>query len=137
LVAKSIAAINAGLNVAQLVYTTTQGEQQGVEFSIERTETKKLDRAQGGFASYDLIGKIVEGTTLTRRSVAAILMGIDRKKLRLFRGNPEEFISRAADIINKQKATRGGAHKCTPRAEEPYSQDIFTMSRARTSTQGR
>ncbi|SLM18268.1 conserved hypothetical protein [uncultured spirochete] len=131
LVAKSIAAINAGLNVAQLVYTTTQGEQQGVEFSIERTETKKLDRAQGGFASYDLIGKIVEGTTLTRRSVAAILMGIDRKKLQLFRGNPEEFISRAADIINKQKASVVVEHiMYAPSAEEPYSQDIFTMSRA-------
>jgi type III restriction enzyme len=131
LVAKSIAAINAGLNVAQLVYTTTQGEQQGVEFSIERTETKKLDRAQGGFTGYDLIGKIVEGTTLTRRSVAAILMGIDRKKLQLFRGNPEEFISRAADIINKQKASIVVEHiMYAPSAEEPYSQDIFTMSRA-------
>ncbi len=131
LVAKSIAALNAGLNVAQLVYTTTQGEQQGVEFSIERTETKKLDRAQGGFAGYDLIGKIAEGTTLTRRSVAAILMGTDRKKLRLFRGNPEEFISRATDIINRQKASVVVEHiMYAPSAEEPYSQDIFTMSRA-------
>lgn len=131
LVKKSIEAINAGLNVAQLVYTTTQGEQQGVEFNIERTETKKLDRAQGGFASYDLIGKIAEGTMLTRRSVAAILMGIDKKKLQLFRGNPEEFISKAADIINKQKASVVVEHiTYAPSAEEPYSQDIFTMSRA-------
>ena len=131
LVKKSIAAINADLNVAQLVYTTTQGEQQGVEFNIERTETKKLDRAQGGFASYDLIGKIAEGTTLTRRSVVAILMGIDRKKLRLFRGNPEEFISRATDIINKQKASIVVEHiSYAPSAQEPYSQDIFTMSRS-------
>jgi type III restriction enzyme len=76
-----------------------------VDFNVERTETKKLDRARGGLATYDIIGKISEGTSLTRRTVTAILDGIKKERLWLFRENPEEFIAKAATIINKQKAS--------------------------------
>ena len=98
---------------------------------MEHAVTKKLDRAQGSFAEYDLIGKIAEATTLTRRSAAAILSGMKQDKLWLFRENPEEFISKVADIINRQKAAVVVEHiTYTPSAEEPYSQDIFNISRA-------
>jgi type III restriction enzyme len=131
LIEKSIAAINSELRVARLSYTLTKGEQIGTDFNVEHTETKKLDRAQGSFAEYDLIGKIAEGTTLTRRTVTAILNGILREKLWLFRENPEEFITKVAGIINRQKASVVVEHiTYTPSAEEPYSQDIFNMSRA-------
>ena len=131
LIEKSITAINTDLRVAKLTYTLTRGEQIGTEFNVEHTVTKKLDRAQGSFAEYDLIGKIAEATTLTRRSAAAILAGIKQDKLWLFRENPEEFITKAADIINRQKAAVVVEHiTYTPSAEEPYSQDIFNMSRA-------
>jgi type III restriction enzyme len=40
-----------------LTYTLTKGEQTGTDFNVERTQTKRLDRAQGSFAAYDLIGK--------------------------------------------------------------------------------
>ncbi len=130
LIEKSIAAINAELRVARLSYTLTKGEQEGTDFSIERTETKRLDRQQGSLADYDIIGKIAEGATLTRRSVAAILAGIGKDKLWLFRANPEEFISNVANIINKQKASVVVEHiTYIPSAEEPYKQDIFNMSR--------
>jgi type III restriction enzyme len=131
LIQKSIAAINAELRVARLSYTITRGEQEGIEFNVERTETKKLDRAQGSYAEYDLIGKIAESATLTRRTVTAILKGILPKKLWLFRENPEEFITKTAGIINRQKASVVVEHiTYVPSAEEPYSQDIFNMSRA-------
>lgn len=131
LIEKSIAAINSELRVARLSYTLTKGEQIGTDFNVEHTETKKLDRAQGSFAEYDLIGKIAEGTTLTRRTVTAILSGILREKLWLFRENPEEFITKVAGIINRQKASVVVEHiTYTPSAEEPYSQDIFNMSRS-------
>ena len=96
---KSIVAINSELRVSKLTYTLTRGEQTGTEFNVEHTVTKKLDRAQGSFAEYDLIGKIAEATTLTRRSAATILSGMKQDKLWLFRENPEEFISKVADII--------------------------------------
>ncbi|MBC7087867.1 MAG: DEAD/DEAH box helicase family protein [Tissierellales bacterium] len=130
LIEKSITAINSDLRVAKLAYTLTKGEQIGAEFNVEHTVTKKLDRAHGSFVEYDLIGKIAEATTLTRRSAAAILSGIKKDKLWLFRENPEEFITKVADIINHQKAAVVVEHiTYTPSAEEPYSQDIFNMSR--------
>ena len=131
LIEKSIAAINSELRVAKLTYTLTRGEQTGTEFNVEHTVTKKLDRTQGSFAEYDLVGKIAEATTLTRRSASAILAGMKQDKLWLFRENPEEFITKVADIVNRQKAAVVVEHiTYTPSAEEPYSQDIFNMSRA-------
>jgi len=131
LIAKSISAINAELIVSRLSYTITKGEQDGTEFNTERTVTKNLDRTQGSFAEYDLIGKISEGTTLTRRTVAAILNGINSKQLYLFQVNPEEFLSNTIALINQQKASVVVEHiTYVPSAAEPYSQDIFNMSRA-------
>ena len=128
---KSIAAIDAELKVARLSYTLTKGSQEGTDFNVERTETKKLDRAHGGLATYDIIGKISEGTSLTRRTVTEILDGIKKECLWLFRENPEEFIAKVVVIINKQKASVVVEHiTYAPSAEEPYSQDIFNMSRA-------
>ncbi|SMG46958.1 hypothetical protein [Dethiosulfovibrio salsuginis] len=101
-----------------------------MDFNVERTETKKLDRAHGGLATYDIIGKIAEGTSLTRRTITAILGGIKKERLWLFRENPEEFISKIVVIINKQKASVVVEHiTYAPSAEEPYSQEIFNMSR--------
>jgi type III restriction enzyme len=131
LTSKSIAAIDAELKVARLSYTLTKGSQEGTDFNVERTETKRLDHAHGGLATYDIIGKIAEGTNLTRRTVTAILDGIAKDKLRLFRENSEEFIAKVIGIINKQKASVVVEHiTYAPSAEEPYSQDIFNMSRA-------
>lgn len=131
LIKKSIVAVNSELRVAKLTYTLTTGEQTGIEFVRDRTETMKLNRAKGSSAEYDLVGKIAKATTLTRRSATAILSGIVPKKLWLFRENPEEFIANVSKIINRQKASVVIEHiTYSPSAEEPYSQDIFNMSRA-------
>ncbi len=108
----------------------TRGEQEGAEFNVEHTERKRLDRARGSLALYDLIGKIAEGTTLTRRIVTAILTGVKPSKLWLFSENPEEFITKVCGIINGGKASVIVDHiTCVTSAEEPYTQDIFNMSR--------
>lgn len=131
LIQKSIAAINSELRVARLTYTLTKGEQTGTDFDVKRTETKRLERTHGSYAEYDLIGKVAEGTTLTRRTATAILNGISREKLWLFQGNPEEFIAKISGIINRQKASVVVEHiTYSPSAEEPYTQAIFNMSRA-------
>ena len=44
---------------------------------------------------YDLIGKIAEGTQLTRRTTADILKGISVAVFAQFRTNPESFIAEA------------------------------------------
>lgn len=131
LIKNSIQAINRELRVARLTYTITQGEQTETEFKVERTETKRLERSHGSSAEYDLIGKIAEGTTLTRRTVTNILQGLSIDKLYMFRENPEEFITKVLGLINHQKASIIVEHiTYAPSAEEPYTQDIFNMSRA-------
>ncbi len=116
--------------MASLSYTLKTGVQEGTEFGVQKAEIKKLDRRQGSVADYDIIGKVAAGTTLTRCTVTAILTGIDKAKLGLFRVNPEEFISRVVGLINRQKASVVVEHiTYTPSAEEPYTQDISNMSR--------
>ena len=131
LIQKSVSAINAELNIADLFYITTRGMQSGTDFNVERTETKKLARAHDSLVTYDIIGKIAEKTSLTRKTIAAILSGIEKGKLRRFCDNPEEFIAKIAAIIDQQKASVVVEHVAyAPSAEEPYTQEIFNVSRA-------
>lgn len=130
LIKNSIAIINQELRVAQLAYTITKGQQQGTDFNLANTSTKNLESSQGFSVKYDLIGKIAEETTLTRRSITSILKGISPDKLALFAVNPEEFISKVSMLINNQKAAAIVNHiSYAPSAESPYTQDIFNMSR--------
>jgi len=130
LIEKSIAALNAGLRVAKLQYTLTEGVQTGTAFDVSRTQTRTLKHAEGSFVPYDLIGKVAEGTTLTRRTSAAILSGLTQDKLYMFRLNPEEFIQRVVEEIDRQKAAVVVEHiSYQPSAEQPYTQDIFNMSK--------
>ncbi|MBR0324133.1 MAG: hypothetical protein IIX06_06545, partial [Bacteroidales bacterium] len=107
--------INAKLFVSQLQYTTSIGQQKselseheierGDGFKTAKTRTQTLQHAQSSKVPYDLIGKVAEGTKLTRKTVAAILSGIDPQQFYKFRFNPEEFISKVVKLINEQKAT--------------------------------
>jgi len=131
LIEKSIAALNAGLRIAKLQYTLTEGVQTGAEFAVSRAQTRTLKHAAGSSVPYDLIGKIAEGTTLTRRTTAAILKGLHQEKLYMFRLNPEEFIQRVVEEIDRQKAAVVVEHiSYQPSAEQPYTQDIFNMSKS-------
>ena len=127
---KAIAAIDDNLWVAGLSYTITKGTQDGTDFHMSKTETKRLDITRSGLALYDLIGKIAAGTSLTRKTASAILSGISREKQLAFTENPEEFIAKVIRIINNQKASVIVNHiKYAPSAEEPYTREIFNMSR--------
>jgi type III restriction enzyme len=131
LIEKSVAALNANLRVTRLSYTLTESIQTGAEFDVERTRTRTLDHAAGSFVPYDLIGKIAERTTLTRKSASAILTGLAFGKRGMFSQGPEEFIQRVSDEINKQKSAIIVEHiRYQPSAEEPYTQDIFNMSKS-------
>jgi type III restriction enzyme len=117
------------------MYTTVTGEQneqnKSIDIDVTGTKTSKLKGTQANSVSFDLIGKIAEGTTLTRRSVAAILKGLSSDKLFMFSLNPEEFIQKVAGEINKQKAAVVVEHiSYQPSAEKPYAQEIFNMSKS-------
>lgn len=140
LISKSIAHINDKLFVSELQYTATIGRQKddideheidrGDSFSGEKTRTKTLKHAETSRIKYDLVGKIATGTTLTRKTAAAILKGIRLDKLYMFKNNPEEFITKVTKLIKEQKATTIVDHiTYTESAEEPYDNSIFTASK--------
>ena len=140
LIKKSIGHINAKLFVSQLQYTTSIGQQKselseheierGDGFKTAKTRTQTLQHAQSSKVPYDLIGKVAEGTKLTRKTVAAILSGIDPQQFYKFRFNPEEFISKVVKLINEQKAPMIVEHISYDETGGAYDSDIFTAEKA-------
>ena len=139
LIKKAIAHIDEKLFVSELQYTTTIGRQKsemneyeverGASFTGEKTRTQTLKHAETSLIKYDLIGKIAEGTTLTRRTVSAILQGIREDKLYMFRNNPEEFIAKVIRLINEEKATMIVEHISYDTIEGEYDSTIFTAEK--------
>lgn len=140
LIQKSIAHINEKLFVSKLQYTATIGRQKDVmnEHEIDRgdsfgsvkTRTQNLDHAQSSKIKYDLVGKVAEGTVLTRRTVARILKGLDVDKLYMFKNNPEEFISKVIKLIKEQKATMIVEHISYDEIDGNYDSSIFTAEKS-------
>lgn len=141
LIDNAVSAIEANLKVTQIVYTTTIGVQnenlqahevqQGEGFKIERTRTQILKEAHASQIKYDLIGKLTEKTTLTRKTIAQILKGLSIVKLQMFKENPEEFITKVARIINEQKAALIVEHVTYNQIEGEYETSIFTEEKSR------
>lgn len=132
LIEKSIKAIDEQMYVTELTYVRTVGSQgrESLDFTEGKTKTTTLRNTGGSNVLYDLVGKICQGATLTRRTVVRILKGIRADKFAMFKINPEEFISKAVRYINEQKATMI-VDKITYNVteEEPYTSDIFTAEK--------
>ena len=140
LIHNAIAHIDERLFVSELKYTTTIGRQKaeineyeierGASFTDEKTRTKTLKHAETSQIKYDLIGKIAEGTVLTRRTISAILQGIRMEKFYMFQNNPEEFITKVIRLINEQKATMIVEHISYDTIDGEYDSSIFTAEKA-------
>ena len=139
LIDKAVKAINDKLFVSQLQYTTTVASQKdeinrqeiesGESFGKKKTRTQNLNHAASSNIKYDLIGKISEGTVLTRRTVANILKSISIEKLQMFKNNPEEFISKVIRLIKEQKATMIVEHISYNQIDGEYDSSIFTAEK--------
>ena len=139
LIHKAVAAINSELFVSQLQYTVSVAGQKasisgdemrtGNSFEAAKTHTETLKHAETSQVKYDLVGKIAEGTVLTRRSAAAVLKGINPAKFYMFRNNPEEFISKVIRLIKEQKATMIVEHITYDQIEGSYDSSIFTAEK--------
>ncbi|MGL6159337.1 hypothetical protein [Microbulbifer sp.] len=139
LVGKAIATLNdkdKGLRVTPLQFIVQKGEQAdqvtyeqlrgGDSFKIEETSVEENKFSVHSAVRYDLIGKLVEGTLLTRRTVAEILKGLNPAVFAQFKTNPESFISEATRLINEQKATMIIQHLAYDPIDERHDLDIFT-----------
>ncbi len=139
LIKKSIAHINDKLFVSRLQYTASVGQQktdmnvyeveQGDSFYTAKTSTKTLQHTETSKIKYDLIGKISDGTVLTRKTVANILQGLAPAKIYMFKNNPEEFIMKVIKLIKEQKATMVVEHISYDQIEGEYDSTIFTAEK--------
>jgi restriction endonuclease len=139
LIKKVIAHIDNELYVSRLQYTVTSAAQREVlsagmvrersSFYDAKSKTIILENAHTSQIAYDLLGKIAEGTVLTRRTVAAILKGIRPTTFAMYRNNPDEFITKAIRLINEQKATMIVEHITYDTIEGNYNSSIFTAEK--------
>lgn len=139
LIKKAIEHIDRELFVSQLQYTVSKSEQRDVmdammvresnSFYEAKSSTTILKHSETSQIKYDLIGKIAEGTVLTRKTVAAILQGISPIKFAMFKNNPEEFITKVIRLIKEQKATMIVEHISYDQIEGKYDSSIFTAEK--------
>ncbi|MED9969115.1 MAG: DEAD/DEAH box helicase family protein [Ruminococcus sp.] len=136
LIRKSIASLDGKLRVSKIYFRVETGAMDtikskdallsGESFVKEESASYGVKATSGSNVKYDLIGKIVDETGLTRKAVIAILQGIQPQVFNQFKDNPEEFILKAAALINDQKATAIIEHITYDVLDEQYGVDVFT-----------
>lgn len=136
LIRKSIASLDSKLRVAKIYFRVETGTMDsikskedlavGASLVKQKSESYGVSVAANSNVKYDLIGKLVDETGLTRKAIIAILQGIQPTVFDRFKDNPEEFISKAAQLINDQKATAIIEHITYDVLDEQYETDIFT-----------
>ena len=136
LIRNAIRCMNEQMYTARLQYTVTSGQQirdmnehsveRGESFGDEKTRTEVLKLSESSYVSYDLIGKIADGATITRRTAATILSGLEKPVFAWYRVNPEEFIAKAIRMIKEQKANMVVESVSYNHTEGKYESDIFT-----------
>ncbi len=138
LVEKAISSLNRNLRVSKIFFKVESGTMneiqskeallEGASFVKEKSGTYNTARCIHASSSvkYDLVGKLVAETGLTRKAVVEILTGIEKSVFDQFKNNPEEFIIKAADLINDEKATAIIQHITYNMLNEGYDTDIFT-----------
>ena len=146
LIDKCIKALDKELRVTPLQYTVTVGEQKdeakyeemknGDAFVAKQNQTDYLVTSASSVVKYDVIGKLTESTQLTRRTVAAILRGINAAVFSQFKANPEDFLLKAGTLINEQKATIIVEHLAYNPLDETHTIDIFTQDKKEDLSKG-
>lgn len=141
LVQKAVKELDSSLHVTPLQYTIQTGEQtsavtydglkDGKAFELKDSATETNHVSIHSSVKYDLIGKLAEGTQLTRRTVTEILKGINVAVFAQFKTNPESFIAEAVRLINEQKATVIIEHLAYDSVEEKFDLDIFTAGQSK------
>lgn len=138
LVEKAISSLNRNLRVSKIFFKVELGTMneiqskeallEGTSFVKEKSGTYNTARRihASNSVKYDLVGKLVAETGLTRKAVVEILTGIEKAVFEQFKDNPEEFIIKAADLINDEKATAIVQHITYNMLDERYDTDIFT-----------
>ncbi len=142
LVQNAVRALNEKLSVATLYFEVAEGRMEQIASKEQLQSGRAFVRESDGAGhrliharpnrgvKYDLVGKLVAATGLTRRTVAEILTGIDGKTFGFFKVNPEEFIRKAGELINDEKAAAVIEHITYHVLDDRYTTDVFTAAQA-------
>ena len=138
LIDKAADALDRKLRVSELSFLVEEGVMETIESkealrsgeAFEKTSAWKpkeqVHTGTGLGVKYDLVGKLVEETQLTRKDIVSILKKIRPQVFNQFRRNPEDFLIKAAAIISDEKATAIIEHITYHVLDKRYEQDIFT-----------
>lgn len=136
LIKKAIDSLDRKLRVSKIYFKVETGTMDQINSKEElvsgdsfvKEESKHYGNvvAASSNVKYDLIGKLVDETGLTRRTVIQILQGIQPSVFNQFKDNPEEFIIKAAALINDEKATAIIEHITYDVMDEKYGTEVFT-----------
>ena len=136
LVRRSIDSLDRKLRVSKIYFKVETGAMEqikskeelvsGASFVKEKSASYGNVIAVSSNVKYDLIGKLVDETGLTRKAIVQILQRIKPETFEQFKINPEEFIIKAATIINDEKATAIIEHITYDVMDDKYGTDVFT-----------
>ena len=136
LIRKSIDSLDDKLRVSKIYFRVESGAMDtikskeelvaGASFAKEESAGYGVTITANSNVKYDLIGKLVDETGLTRKAVIAILQGIQPHVFNQFKDHPEEFIVKVAALINDEKATAIIEHITYDVLDEHYGMDVFT-----------
>lgn len=138
LVKKSVESLNRNLRVSKIFFKVETGTMDridskddllsGTSFVRDKAKIYSDAAVVNSNVKYDLVGKLVDETGLTRKAIVQILKGIDESIFNQFKSNPEEFIIKAASLINDEKATAIIEHITYDVLDDKYGLDVFTDS---------
>lgn len=133
--------LNDKLRVTPLQYYIQRGEQRmeatyddiqsGEAFMVKESSSGEVSTTASSAVKYDLIGNLAESTQLRRSTIAEILKGLNVAVFGQFKRNPEDFLSKAATLINEQKATVIIEHLSYSPLEQTHTLDIFTSDKTK------
>lgn len=136
LIRKSINSLDRKLHVSKIYFKIETGTMNQIKSKEELISgsafVKEESQGYGNVISvssnvkYDLIGKMVDETGLTRKAIIKILQGIKTSTFDQFKINPEEFIIKASSLINDEKATAIIEHITYNVMDDKYDTDVFT-----------
>ncbi len=136
LIQKAVAALNGKLFVSKIHFQVEKGTMDtisskdellcGSSFVKDGSSSFSAAITVNPNVKYDLIGKLVHETGLTRKALASILKGLRPSVFGQFRDNPEEFIMKAAALINDEKALAVIENITYDVLDDAYTTDIFT-----------
>ena len=141
LIENSVSAIDKYLNVTEIRIVVGAGSlesisskealAEGTAMKAGKVRTIHVNEAVGGNVKYDLVGRIVENTGLTRRAIVDILTKIKPTTFAQFKLNPEEFIIKVSKLINEVKAFAVVKHIEYHKLDDTFDESIFTENTIR------